>query len=62
MTIFRKMQFTQRSHNMGVYQSSPSLVVILPARIDDFPNSADFTDDPEPLVENIAWLSLVERN
>jgi hypothetical protein len=33
-------------------------VVILPARFEDFPNSADFTDDPELLVENIAYHEL----
>jgi hypothetical protein len=45
-------------HNMGVYQSLPPPVVILPARFEDFPNSAEFTDDPELLVENIAYHEL----
>jgi hypothetical protein len=30
-------------------------VVVLPARFEDFPNSADFTDDVELLVENISY-------
>jgi hypothetical protein len=45
-------------HNMGVYQSSPPPVVILPARFEDFPHSAGFTYDPELLVENISYHEL----
>jgi hypothetical protein len=45
-------------HNVGVYQSPPPPGVILPARFEDFPNSADFTDDPELLVENIGYHEL----
>jgi hypothetical protein len=33
-------------------------VVVLPARFEDFPNSADFTDDVELLVENISYHEL----
>jgi hypothetical protein len=45
-------------HNVGVYRSLPPAAVILPARFEDFPNSAEFTDDPELLVENIAYHEL----
>jgi hypothetical protein len=45
-------------HNVGVYRSLPPPMVILPARFEDFPNSAEFTDDPELLVENIAYHEL----
>jgi hypothetical protein len=45
-------------HNMGVYQSLPPPVVILPARFEDFPHSAEFTDNTELLVENISYHEL----
>jgi len=45
-------------HNVGVYRSPPPPGVILPARFEDFPNSAALTDDPELLVENIAYHEL----
>jgi hypothetical protein len=45
-------------HNVGVYQSLPPPAVILPALFEDFPNSAEFTNDPELLVENIAYHEL----
>jgi hypothetical protein len=45
-------------HNMGVYQSLPPPVIILPARFEDFPKSAEITDDPELLVENISYHEL----
>jgi hypothetical protein len=45
-------------HNIGVYEGLPPPVVILPARFEDYPDSADFTDDPELLVENIAYHEL----
>src|ERR1700736_1752681 len=41
-------------HNVGAYRSLPPPAVILPARFEDFPHSADFTDDAELLVENIS--------
>jgi hypothetical protein len=43
---------------VGVYRCSPPAGVILPARFEDFPNSADFTSDPELLVENISYHEL----
>jgi hypothetical protein len=45
-------------HNVGVYRSLPPPMVILPARFEDFPNSAEFTDDPELLMENVAYHEL----
>ena len=45
-------------HNVGVYQSLPPPGGVLPARFEDFPNSAEFTDNPELLVENIAFHEL----
>jgi len=45
-------------HNVGVYRSLPPPGVVLPARFEDFPNTADFSDDPELLVENIAYHEL----
>jgi hypothetical protein len=45
-------------HSVGAYRSLPPPVVILPARFEDFPDSAAFTDDPELLVENIAYHEL----
>jgi hypothetical protein len=45
-------------HNVGVYRSLPPVGLILPARFEDFPNSTDFIDDPELLVENIAYHEL----
>jgi len=44
-------------HAVGVYRSPPPGVV-LPARFEDFPNSADFTSHPELLVENISYHEL----
>jgi hypothetical protein len=45
-------------HNLGVYGSLPPLGVILPARFEDYPSGTDFSDDPELLVENIAFHEL----
>jgi hypothetical protein len=45
-------------HNVGGWRSLPPPGVVLPVRFEDYPNSADFTDDPELLVENIAFHEL----
>jgi hypothetical protein len=45
-------------HNVGGWRSLPPPGVVLPARFEDYPNSADFADDPELLVENIAFHEL----
>jgi hypothetical protein len=45
-------------HNVGGWRSLPPPGVVVPARFEDYPNSADFADDPEFLVENIAFHEL----
>lgn len=45
-------------HNVGGWRSLPPAGVVVPARFEDYPNSADFSDDPELLVENIAFHEL----
>jgi hypothetical protein len=49
---------TDDAYPMPSSYSKPSPIVILPARFEDFPNSADFTDDVELLVENISCHEL----
>jgi hypothetical protein len=44
--------------NVGGWRSLPPPGVVIPARFEDYPNSADFADDPELLVENIAFHEL----
>ncbi|HWX23401.1 MAG TPA: hypothetical protein VN083_00100, partial [Vicinamibacteria bacterium] len=47
-------KFTDDPYPMPASYSWPPPMVILPARFEDFPNSAAFTDDVELLVENIS--------
>jgi hypothetical protein len=47
-------KFTDGAYPMPMNYSLPPPMVILPARFEDFPNSAAFTDDVELLVENIS--------
>jgi hypothetical protein len=49
---------TDDPYPMPSSYSMPPPTVILPARFEDFPNSADFTDDVELLVENISCHEL----
>jgi hypothetical protein len=44
--------------NVGGWRSLPPPGVLVPARFEDYPNGADFTDDPELLVQNIAFHEL----
>jgi hypothetical protein len=44
--------------NVGGWRSLPPAGVLVPARFEDYPNGADFTDDPELLVQNIAFHEL----
>jgi hypothetical protein len=49
---------TDDAYPMPSSYSTPPPIVILPARFEDFPDSADFTDDVELLVENISCHEL----
>jgi hypothetical protein len=49
---------TDDPYPMPSSYSMPPPTVILPARFEDFPNSADFTDHVELLVENISCHEL----
>jgi hypothetical protein len=44
--------------NVGGWRSLPPPGVLVPARFEDYPNSADFTDDADLLVQNIAFHEL----
>jgi hypothetical protein len=49
---------TDDAYPMPSSYSTPPPIVILPARFEDFPDSADFTDNVELLVENISCHEL----
>ena len=60
LAVLNREDWEKASPPSGAYPMpySKSLggpVVVLPARFEDFPNSADFTDDVELLVENISY-------
>ena len=44
--------------NFGGWRSLPPAGIVVPTRFEDYPNSADFTDDPELLTENISFHEL----
>ena len=44
--------------NFGGWRSLPPPGIVVPTRLEDYPNSAEFTDDPELLTENIAFHEL----
>ncbi|HEY6250158.1 MAG TPA: hypothetical protein VI685_09355 [Candidatus Angelobacter sp.] len=44
--------------NVGGWRSLPPAGVVVPVNFEDFPHSADFTDDPDLLNQNIAFHEL----
>jgi hypothetical protein len=44
--------------NFGGWRSLPPAGIVVPTRFEDYPNSADFADDPELLTENISFHEL----